>query len=296
MAFFCRFEKISGMRIITGLIGVLFFQLNAFTQRTITVKTAFEFLNALGSDRTVIVEAGTYNLTQAAFTPNDQMEWYETYDGPEAILKGVRNLIIVGKGNPKILAEPRYAWVLGFRDVSHLTLKGLTFGHTEAGYCQGGVLLFDRCNNIHIESCNLYGSGTIGISMNDVNNFSCTGSHVYECTYGLLGIYNAHNVLFSKTKFSKTGSFDLIEIISSKTVTFDKCTFSDNHNSSYAPYFFRIDSNWLTELSKEEIAESRMISIKNCAFQNNYVEKFTNQPDKLTLHKNKFRNNNFTIP
>ncbi len=285
------------MRIISLFFYLCIIQTASYAQLTVTVRTAAELLNALGSDRTIIVESGTYNLTQAARTPNDQIEWYESYDGPEAILKGVRNLTITGKGNPNIVAEPRYAWVLGFREVNNLTLKGLTFGHTESGYCQGGVLLFDRCNSIRIESCNLYGSGTIGISINAVNGFTCINSHIYECTYGLLGIYHAQNVLFSKTSFSKTGNFDLIEIISSRLVTFEKCNFFENYNSAFAPYFFRIDSNWLTAINQEEeVAESRQIEIKNCTFQNNQVHSFCDKTDKITLQKNKFRNNIFAAP
>lgn len=267
-----------------------------FAQLSITVHTAAEFLNALGPNRTIWVEPGDYVLSQAAFTPNDYIEWFQAYDGPEATLKGVKNLTIKGKGNPRILTEPRYAWVLAFRESGNLHFEGITFGHTEAGYCEGGVLLFDKCHNITIKNCNLYGSGTVGLTLNEVKQFSFLKSHIYECTYAIMSLNLSSNLIFSGASFTKTGSFDLVEIVECNQVSFEKCKFSDNFNDPFAPWFFRIDSSWLTEFNNIKPGNSRQIIIKSCLFENNNVHKFCNEIEKLTLEKNSFKNNLFIKP
>jgi len=89
-------------------------------------------------------------------TPNSK--WASVHDGKELHIVNVANVEWVG-GGARVLAEPRYAWVLNFRRCQSLAIRNFVFGHTEAGYCQGGVLRFESCANIIIEGCELFGSG-----------------------------------------------------------------------------------------------------------------------------------------
>ena len=53
-----------------------------------------------------------------------------------------------------------------FRECSNIKLIGLTLGHTpRKGSCMGSVLRFENCNNIQLDSLELFGCGTYGIEL-----------------------------------------------------------------------------------------------------------------------------------
>lgn len=260
----------------------------------VKISSVAELIEQIGSNKTLELEPGSYNLTKVAEAYNPHIEWVNNHDGYEPIISNVNNLSIVGKGNTQILIEPRYAWVMNFVNCSNLRFSNLIFGHTEAGYCMGGVLNFESCSNVAIEKCYLYGSGTVGIMANKCDNLSLDECEIYECTYGLAYLYNSNNIRFEKTTFRNTGEFDLVEIMSCNSVTFKSCWFTDNYNGKFLPHFFTIDANlWNNNGS---VTSSSAIQIEKCTFMNNKVQKFANDESKISLKGNKFKNNTFSTP
>jgi hypothetical protein len=273
--------------------------LNSISQN-VKVNNVKELLEAIGSDKTIELAPGTYNISEIANDIyNSSITWTDNYDGYEPHIDQIENLTIIGNNEAKIVLEPRYAWVMMFSNSNNLKFSGITFGHTEAGYCMGGVLAFESCNNIMLENCSLYGSGTVGIMTNECNNLTFLSCDIYECTYGLAYLYNTNNIKFSNCSFRKTGEYNLIEIYTCNNVEFAKCTFTNNFTSDFMPYLFAIDTNLWDEYSTEEKSEklnSKDISIKKCVFENNQISVFTNDIKKLSLKGNKFSDNSFANP
>jgi len=61
------------------------------------------------------------------------------------VVSDVKNLTITSEGPemPEILAAPRYANVISFRNCSGIRIENARFGHSpNTGYCEGGVLQF----------------------------------------------------------------------------------------------------------------------------------------------------------
>ena len=158
----------------------------------ITVKTVDEFLNAIGSDRIIILDGTNFVLSKAknyGRTGTQFYSWEERGDGYELVIREASNLTIKAKNsNPSkttLEALPRYANVLGFKNCKNVTVAGFTAGHTkEKGECSGGVLEFSDCETIRVEKMRLYGCGSLGIMAFDCAGIDVIETEIYECSMG----------------------------------------------------------------------------------------------------------------
>jgi len=271
-----------------------FVSLKLISQDVVSVDNALDFLNAIKSNTVIEMAEGTYNISSVIENQtNENITTIDNFDGYEPDIYNINDLTIKAKGEVTILLEPRYAWVMMFFNCNNLKFEGITFGHTEKGYCLGGVLAFNECNNVIINNCSLYGSGTVGINTNYCNNVSVINSDIHDCSYGLLYIYDSNNISFKKTKFRNTGEFNLVEIRNCASVKFEKCQFTDNFTNEYMPYFFSIDDNIWYGYEEDGYRASSDIVIKKCSFKNNNVLSFINEDTGVTVSGCKFANNTF---
>lgn len=278
---------------INSLVVFLFTPYLLYSQTTITVSTPMEFIKAIGSNRTVIVNEGKYVLTDVAGTVTEYITWQDEYDGPQLVINDVKNLKIVGKQNPRLLVLPSYSWVLLFNRSTNIEISGITLGHVNEGYCSGGVIKLDSCSNIKLVKCNMFGSGTYGMEIDNSKDIQVQGCDIFKCTYGLLILYNSSNIMFTKTRFRETGQFDLISINQCPDVNFTGCVFERNfYTSQYSSdaYFFSVDAGWYE--GAPGIASE--VSINNCVFRENNVYNFSQGLIRIGI--NRFVANNFASP
>ena len=200
-----------GKRIFSRIVLVSIFFMALFSQShakttdltKITVRNEMELIRALGSNRVITVAEGSYiNLSKVlefsvqrkiagvadlgmiseteAFT--GVMAIGSEFSGMEMNIIHLNNLEIVGAGEerPKIVIEPHYSNVLTFTNCNGITLRHLEIGHTEEGYCTGGVLNFNNCKNIKIDDCDLYGCGTEGITASTTARQSAIQPYKYQ--------------------------------------------------------------------------------------------------------------------
>ena len=177
------------------------------------VMTVDEFLAAIAPDTTIYLEPGVYDLSTAAgcgVTETDRYRWDLRYDGPSLVITGVDGLTIEGAGaeSVTIAAVPRYADVLGFERCAGLTLRGFTAGHTEEkGYCTGGVLYFDLCDDAVIDGCALFGCGIMGITASNCDDMNVSNTEIYDCEYGAVTL-NDSNAVFDNCDIHDNGGPD----------------------------------------------------------------------------------------
>ena len=160
------------------------------------VGTVDELLAALGSERTIVLDAEYYDLSTASdygSPGNEYYFWKESYDGPELVITNVHDLTIDAAktegGNTAlyhtISATPRYANVLSFQYCDNITLTNFTAGHTqEPGSCSGGVFCFQNCTGVGVISCRMYGCGILGIETTNCASVFIVDSEIYECSQG----------------------------------------------------------------------------------------------------------------
>ena len=223
-------------------------------ETTVTVTNENEFFAALGSNRTVIIGKDVHlNLSRVLenekmFTHVPGRRWAsdasafvdqiplvisesET-DGRQLALVNMKGLVIRGAGNSSIEVDPRYSYCLYFINCDHCEVQNLTIGHTELGYCSGGVIGVRGGRQNLVTDCDLYGCGTYGIDLWDTQDFQATRTIVRNCSYGIMEIMRSTAVRFVSCDFFNNKEFDLVESHGSMGVSFSDCRFYANNVDS----------------------------------------------------------------
>ncbi len=201
--------------------------------KLVTVSTADELVAAIDSDTKIILKEGVYNLSKVKqeYSENNAF-WESVFDGNQLIIKGVKNLTLEGEGDAsaEIVVEPRYADVFSFRECSNIGIRNIKAGHTpEQGECAGGVLAFERSNDINISKSELYGCGIEGLTLHDTNNLMFVNSAIYNCNSAIMNLYNSKDISFYQSRFyDNEVYFSGIIAIDNCSLTFDDCDFTNN--------------------------------------------------------------------
>ena len=149
------------------------------------------FVENLASNTKLVMSKGFYNILDFDGAKANVFK-ESVFDGEQLVVTDVSDITIVGD-NSTLLIEPRYATVLTFRNCSNIKIIGLTLGHVpQKGSCAGAVLRFEGCDNIQLDTLELFGCGTYGIELFDCTNIRTNGVKIFECTYGGLNINNSN--------------------------------------------------------------------------------------------------------
>ena len=214
--------------------------LNAGERTEVAVSNVDELIAAIASDTEIILRDGVYDLSTAkdyGTSWNDVHYWSEEFDGPALNVYGVDNLVIRSEsGDPKkctLSAVPRYADVLKFKSCTNITVSGITAGHTvEPGYCTGGVLYFEDCDNTLVNRCGLYGCGILGVRAELCSAVAVTGCEIYECSYGGIQMANVSGIRIEGCSFRDLGG-DALYFYECRDVFVDGEQVSGNARLSY---------------------------------------------------------------
>ncbi|MBR1538184.1 MAG: right-handed parallel beta-helix repeat-containing protein, partial [Bacteroidales bacterium] len=217
--------------------------------KEVLVRNETEFLKALGSYRKIILEDGLHlNLSKAIESLSvcneagilmvgayadleDRTGLFseEVFDGRQLVIKGLRKLTIQGGQDCRIVVDPRYSYIFRFVDCQEIVLDNLTLGHTEGGYCEGGVLGLESCTYVDIYRCDLYGCGTYGIEASHCTSIYMSASIIRDCSYGILLLNACREFNSENCDFYRNREFDLISANSACSgIMFYNCRFSQN--------------------------------------------------------------------
>lgn len=224
-------RKRSYLLIFLWVILIVFSNPVSAEKSVITVSNEQEFIAAIGPDRIIKLQPKPYDLSKPTGN-NRYVDWEQIKDGWQMIIKDVANLSIEGLGDTQaqILVQPRYAFVLSFKNVRNLNLISLELGHTPEGFCQGGVINLDNCSEVYINNSRLYGCGTEGLRLTNVTDFFFQESAIEECAYSIMAIENSERIRFKNSYFSNNREFDQIKITDSSDISFERCEISNNYS------------------------------------------------------------------
>lgn len=270
-------------------ILVLIFTTSIYSQKKVyTVSNVNEFYNSIGPDRVLELEQNTYYISEITIEKeNPYVIFNQEYDGNELVITDVKNLTIKGTGRKpsRIITEPVYGDVLVFDGCNNINIEYIEAGHgPKPGGCTGGVFHFINSNNIKITGCIMYGSGTEGITAENVNNLTCKESIIKNCTYGIMTLANCNNFNFSGCTFKNNQEYDLINISTCSNINFDECEIYNNTTGaqSYSEYC-------LFNLSPD----CKNIQVTNCEIRNNSTCYFASETPELKISKTDLINNTF---
>ncbi|MBR4236304.1 MAG: right-handed parallel beta-helix repeat-containing protein [Clostridia bacterium] len=255
---------------------------------TVRVSSADEFIKAIGSNRTILLAPGTYDLSAAAAygrTQGEEYYWEQIDDGYTLVLDVVRNLTIAGEGGAEqvsIITEPRSADVLKLLGANNVTIKGVTCGHTQLpDACQGAVINLYGCCGVSIQDSVLYGCGTIGVLANECWKLRCENTVIKECSTGALDIANSYDVVFDKCEFHDCEAHDgyagpyLVESYNNTLFGIYNTLIYNNH----VDCFVESSNTHVLELAGCRVYDNRFetgfavsgdnVSVEYCEFRNN---------------------------
>lgn len=253
------------------------------TSKIVTVSSSKELAQNIAPNTKIILKSGDYNLLEPKVLDNKYIEYKQVFDGYELVIKDVNNLTIAADQGAKVnlLIDPRYAYVMSFTNSNNINISGIVAGHyPNKGSCTGGVFKFENCKDIQIDNSDLFGCGTEGLTLDNVDKLQFTNSTIRDCSYGIMTMNNSTKISFENSTFKNNQEFDLINVMHSDA-TFKKCTITNNKIlSDYSSNLFNLDI-----YSK--------VSVSDSTIENNGAKKLTNEKDNTTFKNVTFKGNDF---
>ncbi|MBQ8117495.1 MAG: right-handed parallel beta-helix repeat-containing protein [Lachnospiraceae bacterium] len=246
--------------------------------KTVTVSDAKQLLNSIDNNTKIVLEAGTYNLSDVR--EEDISNPYLVWEYGEMSVTA-SNVCFEAKDGAEVLicVNDPYVPVLSFDYSTNVTLRGVTVGHNvEKGHCTGSVLNYLGVSGATIEDCKLYGCGTYGIEAENCSLMNVRGTEIYECTYGLVSLANVTNALFQNCDMRDSSELSMFSMWSSYDIVFDNCKIHDNVTSTnYETSFIHLEDEYSD------------VTFQNCEFTNNTYKQLTNGTvsfEKCTISDN----------
>lgn len=248
---------------------------NPYIDTIITVTTTEEFVNAIGSNRTIYLEAEQFAFNSIL--------------GNSAI-EGVSYLRISGSDElmTKIYqGDPSYH-VLSFVNCHHIILTGLRMDHMpDSRQVVANTLNFDHCSDIRISESFIPGNNQIGIYGTYVKNMLCKDLRIFRCGLHHVKFENSKNIHIEDSRFGDSHlNYSASYFNACTQVTFEDCLFENIEVGEIEGH----SHNLL------DFIESTDVLIDECIFKKNKANSlFGSAADKIvfqycTIEGNEFLN------
>lgn len=253
------------------------------TLKVVNVSNSKELVQSIAPNTKVILKSGDYNLLEPKVLDNKYVQYNQVFDGYEIQIKDINNLTIEAEQGAKVnlLIDPRYAYVMHFTNSNNINISGVVAGHyPNKGQCTGGVFKFENCKDIKIDNSDLFGCGTEGLTLDNVDKLQFINSTIRDCSYGIMTVNNSSNLNFNNSTFKDNEKYYLINI-SHSDANFEKCNIINNKIlSDYSQNLFSLDI-----YSK--------VSVSNSTIENNLSKTLTNEKNNITFKNVIFKGNDF---
>lgn len=220
----------------------------------INVSTAKQFLDALGNNKTIVIQK-SINLS-SILDKTLELVGYKNLT-----IKGVNPSIRLGVSNGENL-------VFEFDSCENIAISNLVLGHEDVAECGVGVIRFDKCKGITISSCDVYGCGYYGIEIWYTDNVVCSNSNIHDCWTEMVDIAHSNNITFKNTTIKDSACGTLIYVSSSEQVQFEKCTFIQTSEGSDSWKCFKLHCYIALEnctiRSKNALGDTQYIKQSGC--------------------------------
>ncbi len=232
-----------------------------------TVSSVDDFLAAIRPGAEILLTEGTYYLHNAKDYGNASSPYYSWEgwgNGDYSLTLKANDLTIrgCGQGKTNLLTDPRTADVLVFEECQNITLESMSLGHTsEPLPCDGGVVKLSGSTNAVLKDLDLYGCGTVGVSVYQCQDVHVQDCVVHDCSWAGATFTTSQDITVQSTAFRSLGKDEPAEAVFSlyacSNVEISNCDVTENYAGKL------LDVN---ELMRME--ESTGSSV---AFRNNHV-------------------------
>ncbi|WP_282080952.1 right-handed parallel beta-helix repeat-containing protein [Aquimarina algiphila] len=257
------------------------------TRDTVVVYNEQEFLDALSSQRVIIVDAQSLNFEKYFRThkekvpkylitsfdddeePSYQDETYyfsQDYEGNASLsLFNYYNLEIRGKDKSiDFIVNTSALDVIKFNNCGNILLDNLNFYHKpfDNSACSGSVTVFIDCLSFFFQNVHFNGTGAIGARIIDSEEFSFTNCEFYKNARSAIYSKNGSDIEVTKSEFYNNNLEEIFYIESNKigsSLSVSNCLVTDNVIFSALNTF------------SEEMSSLAEVEFKNVSFINNKV-------------------------
>ena len=206
--------------------------------KSVSINSAVDFVNKIGSNKTLILENDIYDLSEIKMEYDKNVFFRDEFDGQELVIRNIENLRIEKKKKKRVLicVSPRYATVLNFHNVNNIYLENIQLGHyPEEGECAGGVLCIKHSKDFLIENCELFGCGTYGIFGSGIENLNVNNSIITKCNQEIVGLIDCTDSKFEKCEFIGNKTHVLM-FSHCNNIYFNRCDITDNSYEYYKEF------------------------------------------------------------
>ncbi|MDO5396455.1 MAG: leucine-rich repeat protein [bacterium] len=242
----------------------------------IYVDSSAELTQAIGSDSSIILADGVYELEGTL----------EIYDVQNLTIKaansGKAEILSTDGGNPVVTVD----------NSGNISLEGMILGHDsitydygcgDTEYSSGYVFYSSNSQNITVSNCDLYGCGTVGAVLLGVRGFTASGCVIRDCKEYIAKIDSVYDYASSSD-------------IASEDILFENCVISGNaYDTSYARTYPAVSASsaavfrgckFLNNESRTfaDAANSENVITEDCIFENNVWDGKTTEDYGICLN------------
>jgi antitoxin component YwqK of YwqJK toxin-antitoxin module len=223
---------------------------NRAEKDTLIVTNEKEFIDALASNRVILIDTDILNLEDFQETIDtdeypimgheDSIDFFEetiyfidSHGGmPYSVgFYGYHDLEFVGKDKMvDIIVDHNWIHVLDFNNCFNIVVDNLNFYHDAfEGSCEGEVLVFNNCSNFYFQNSHFDGSGTVGNDLTDCDDFNYLNCEYYRNSSLAFNTEKSGSISFVRCDFHDNDTYSILNVTSNdKTVSLDHCYISNN--------------------------------------------------------------------
>jgi parallel beta-helix repeat protein len=224
---------------------------------TVVVHNGVEFLKAVHSNTTILLEPGNNDLGQSKSTKNPNVSYRNGDSEPDhyattrTVFSDIENLTVVADsalGQVLLLSSEPADNVLLLERCNGITVENVTLGHRIApeAFCSASVVYLSACSDVRISGCDLFGCGTTGINIDASKRITLEDSTIRDCLYGASWIWNSTDVDFVDSVVQDNGTGNpssLFMALDSSRIRLTRCTVQGNGNDNgQLTYLFYSDT------------------------------------------------------
>jgi hypothetical protein len=144
-------------------------------------------------------------------------------------MKDRHNLTLKAKpGTVWLVSDDNLSTIMYMVECTNITLQGIGFLHRTGGFCAGNSIEISGCKNIVLDSCDISGSGTIGVCADCVDGLVVKNSYIHHCTYQMMSLYNVRDVILFNNLFTyNTENITITEGVTIGSI-WGKCIIQNN--------------------------------------------------------------------
>lgn len=246
-------------------------------QKVITVANVHELADAIGSNRTILLKPGIYNLSAIRM---DESKYVMIDDDEGMIIHDVQNLSILA-ATPlyaELIVDSSFANVLNLRDCNRVTIQGFLMGHhPQYSDSQGTVLGLAHCTEVQIRDCIMFTSGMDGLKIAQTERVSLDNAAITDSSLYAAEVIESKHITFRGVRFLENRGG--IAVKYSANVALIDCEIAKNH------------CNGLFEL-----VESEDILVQRSRIRGNQGSYLADTAADLELRECLMEGNAFTVP